>query len=197
MAKLKDDEIKWILDIDAKGVQGELKKFASAIDDLQQKNKVLNETIKEQKKALYDSEKELNMMIKTGKHGTKEFTDLASSIDSIKNNLGKMEKEVDDNKKAIDNQNKAYQETIKTMSVSDMTMNQLIKRSSELRKQLNNTSASLSPEAYAALSKELDEVRSRMSVVGNSNNSLIQSLSSIRGPVGLATLGIVVFVTAL
>jgi len=42
MAKLKDDQIRWILSLDAKGVQGELVQVSSAIDKLKKDNVSLN-----------------------------------------------------------------------------------------------------------------------------------------------------------
>jgi hypothetical protein len=42
MAKLKDDEIRWILSLDAKGVQGELRALSSTAERLRGENKQLN-----------------------------------------------------------------------------------------------------------------------------------------------------------
>mgnify|MGYP000968913066 CR=1 FL=1 len=39
MAKLKDDNIRWILELDAKGVQGELNTLSSSTDRLKKENR--------------------------------------------------------------------------------------------------------------------------------------------------------------
>ncbi|MDR0865336.1 MAG: hypothetical protein LBO74_10470 [Candidatus Symbiothrix sp.] len=44
--KLKDDQIRWVLSLDAKGVQGELQTFSSVVANTTKENEKLNDELK-------------------------------------------------------------------------------------------------------------------------------------------------------
>lgn len=72
----------------------------------------------------------------------------------------------------------------KTLSVNELTMEQLRKRAGELQRQLDKTSLATDPEAYKKLQNALKEVDGRMGEVRDSGKSFIQKMGEAPGPVG-------------
>ncbi|NDV46195.1 hypothetical protein D0T49_03955 [Paludibacter sp. 221] len=154
--KLKDDEIKWILDVDSSKAQ-------QGIHSLNKENKELEATNKSLRKSMND-------LIAAGKKESDEYKKLDAEIK--KNN-----KTISENKKKVD-------ELEKSMGIEALTMAQLRKRAKELQTQLNHTSKATNPEAYAKLEKELGKVTNRINDLNGKNKQVNKSFSTIRG--GLA-----------
>lgn len=178
MAKLRNDEIRWILSVDAQGAQAEVQKFASSIDRLKKENKELAEFTNQAKESLKKQKEELRELAQQGKKNSAEYQQLSKEIARTKDDIDDNTKAVAANNKAIDEQNKKLGEYIKTMKVEDMTMSQLRKRAKELQSQLDRTSKSLSPESYAKLEKELNGVRERMKAL---NSTAVSFSETMRG----------------
>ena len=175
MAKLKDDHIRWILEVDAKGVQGEIQKLSSVSVQLTNKNKELTKELQTAEKAMNSAEKAMLRLEAAGKTTTKEYERAKVSFDQNAEAVGVFRKQIDNNTKAIQANEKAIDQKIKTMKIEDMTMRQLQQRAKSLQSQLNNTAKSTSPEAYAQLEKELSEVNSRMGVLKGTSDNLSKS----------------------
>lgn len=132
--KLTEDELKWILSVDATKAQQEVRA-------LSKDNSKLNTTNKELKERMID-------LIATGKKESDEFKNLS--------------KEVERNNEKID-KNKAKIKALEgTMGISALTMAQLRKQAKDLQRQLDNTSQATHPEEWNQLNQNLLEVRSRM-----------------------------------
>lgn len=132
--KLTEDELKWILSVDATKAQQEVRA-------LSKDNGKLNTTNKELKDRMID-------LIATGKKESEEFNRLS--------------KEVEQNNEKID-KNKAKIKALEgTMGISALTMAQLRKQAKDLQRQLDNTSQATHPEEWNQLNQNLLEVRSRM-----------------------------------
>jgi len=187
MAKksFSQDEIKWILSVDAQGAQGEVQKYSSRIQQLttsvkeyEAANKSTNEYIKKQ-------EKELKKLEREDKKNSSEYRSLSKKIQEAKLNVEQNTKAITANNRAISDQNNKLKEVIRTMKIEDMTMSQLRSRAKQLQSQLDRTSRSLSPESYAKLQTELNRVRSRMDQLTVSSKSLNdtagKSTSILRG----------------
>jgi len=128
--KLKDDEIKWILSLDASKTQQEIHKVTLESKELANTNKALA--------------KDMRDLEAQGKKNGEAWNNLKSSYDQ--------------NSKSIATNTLKIKEHEKTLGYDNMTMQQLKKTSNDLLKQLDNTSKSLHPEAYAKLEKELQAV---------------------------------------
>lgn len=159
MAKLKDDEIKWVLSLNSSQAQQEIGKLNNANKQLSQGNKDL-------RRAMLDLEAQ-------GKKNSTEYKNLQKSLEQ--------------NNAAIDANKLKVKELEKTMGLTDLTMGQLKKRASELQRQLDNTSLSTNPEQYKKLDKELNQVRGRMAELRTSGKSMTDQLGMIPGPVGMVT----------
>lgn len=79
--------------------------------------------------------------------------------------------------KEISNVREEIQKETKALNLNGMTMNQLKKHASSLRKELDNTAQSLEPEKYAELSKRLGEVDVRMKELRGHAATLKDSLT--------------------
>ena len=132
--KLTEDELKWILSVDATKAQQELRA-------LNKDNNKLNTSNKELKERMIE-------LVATGKKESEEYKNLS--------------KEVEKNNTAID-KNKAKIKALEgTMGVGTLTMSQLRKQAKDLQRQLDNTSQATHPEEWNKLNQNLLNVRSRM-----------------------------------
>ncbi|MDR0829019.1 MAG: hypothetical protein LBN95_02780 [Prevotellaceae bacterium] len=186
MAKLSDDKIRWILELDSKGVQGELKQVSSVMRELEQENKNLAGSNRETVKEMKELEKQMLKLEKAGKENTDAYKNLSSQYNASKQNIAENTQLIDQNNKKIVEQGKKYDDVVKSMKITDMTMNQLKQRAASLGKQLDETSMEADPKAYKALQKELTEVNNRMFSVKNGQKSLLDQFSAMHNPIGSA-----------
>ena len=146
--RISQDQIQFVVDVKAEKVQQEVHKLQVSTDNLQKTNK-----------------KYLESLIKleaAGKKGSEEWKNL--------------NKEYKSNNKIIRENKKAIAELTSQLKTSDLTMNQLKKQARDLRRQLDNTSKSLNPEAYRELEGRLRSVTERMNELKESAKSIKNSL---------------------
>ena len=74
--RLRDDEIRWVLNLDAKGVQGEFQKLSSATAKLTQENKNLAGSNRETEKEMKGLERQMKKLEKTNQTNTKTYREL-------------------------------------------------------------------------------------------------------------------------
>ena len=195
--KLQDDHIRWILDIEAKGVQAELQKITSSSIQLANANKILNNEIKDAEKQMKECLKEMKLLEKQGLQHSNAYKHYENTLESARADIEDYTKRIAENTQKIAENDKNHKEIIKTMNLEDMTMSQLKQRAADLQKQMDHTSASLSPEAYKKLESELNEVNKRIDVVKNTNKSLLGQLAGMNHPIGTAAKAVQGFGTAL
>ncbi|MBN1989358.1 MAG: SHOCT domain-containing protein [Bacteroidales bacterium] len=189
MAKLKDDQIKWILSLDAKGVQGEVNALSNKIRTLKVENTRLNKEMKDASKQMKEAEKAMVALEKAGDTSSNKYKELKGTFEGARDEIAAYSNKVKENSVAIKEEEESLNKLEKTMQVGDMTMTQLRKRANDLQKQLDNTSEAADPAAYAQLQTELSSVRGRMGDLKNSGKSLGEQLTSMPGPVGLVAKG--------
>lgn len=179
MAKLKDDQIRWILSLDAKGVQGELTTISSVTQRLIDDNKKLEAELKAATRQMSAAEKEMKKLSAAGKEDSEAFREAQATYDSAANDVADYKKRIRDNTKAITENKAKTEEMVKTLKIEDMTMNQLKQRAYELQKQLDNTSKKADPEVYKALDNELTEVKNRMGELKKGAKDVESSLGGL------------------
>lgn len=160
--KLTNDEIKFILSLDAKGVQSEIINVSSKAQDLIQKNKELGSELKVVEKDMDKLQAQMSKLAAAGDTSSEKYERLRMAFLATADDANDLRYQIDSNNKSIDNYNKKADLLIQTLKIEDMTMDQLKKRAEELEKQFNKTSQSTDPAAYDALQGKLDEVRGRM-----------------------------------
>lgn len=186
MSKISQDEIKWILNMDAKGIQSEIAKVSAGTKVMTAENGKLKRELKETEKIMNQSASAMQRMEENGKKNTVEYRRASESFNSASREVKQFKTEIDANNKKIDENKNKIAELNKSMKLGDMTMNQLRNRARDLAKQLNSTSQAAEPEAYKALQKEQGAVVARMNEVRNSGKGLMDNMTAIPGPVGMA-----------
>lgn len=152
--RLTEDQIKWILSIEATEAQQEIRKLTKENRELEKANK--------------DRRQEMIRLEMQGKKDSNAWKNLNAVV-------------TENNQKLRTNQD-MIRELGKTMSISELTMGQLRKRAQDLQRQMDNTSKSLNPEEYAKLDKELGAVRGRMTELRDESKKM-GSLITSRGAI--------------
>ena len=195
--KLTDDNLRIILDVEAKGVQATLQQIASESFRLADANKQMKDEMKAAEKQMNDAAKTMEKLEKAGKTTSNAYDEAKKTFESAKGEVADYKQKIEQNTKAIADNEKQTKGIIETMKVQDMTMSQLKQRASELQQQLNNTSASLSPEAYKKLQGELTELNERMFVVKKTGKSMLDQFALMNNPIGSAAQSVQGFIQAL
>lgn len=162
MAKLKDDQISWNLNLDAKGVQAELTTLSSRSKDLTQQNKLLQTELQASNKQMRDAQKEMARLEAAGKKGSEAYKELKATVEACSGEITQNTKLIAANERQIKANNKLADEMVKTLGIEDMTMQQLRRTAKELQLQLDRTAQSSNPEQFSKLDAQLKAVRSRM-----------------------------------
>lgn len=197
MAKLSEDQINWMLNLNSSGVQGEINSLTGQIRDLEKENRNLNGSLKETQKELDAMEKEMSKLEKAGKTNTETYAKLSQQHAATRQRIQQLNKEIANNGKSIaDNKNKIGELT-KNMNLSEMSMSQLRKRASELKTQLDVTSAAANPKEYKQLQQQLSATEGAMATLNRRNLSLTKQLSGMPGVIGMVGRSVTSLGTAL
>lgn len=172
MAKLTDDQLRFIIDIEATGAQGQINTLQASISKLETETKEYGDSLRKTNKDISDMEKQLRKMAKEGKEGTIVYDSLSKELNKAKEKAAGFEKSIKDNTSKINANKKSVKELTDGLKVNQMTMQQLRDRASQLRKQLDMTSASASPDAYRKLRKELSNTEKAMGKLGKQSNTI-------------------------
>lgn len=152
--RLSEDELRWILSIDASEAEQEIHKYNI-------ENKKLITHNKELRKAMLELEK-------AGKTNSQEYRNLTNLVNQNNNAI------------ALNRQRVSALEG--TLGLTSLTMAQLKKKAKDLQRQLDNTSQALHPEEYNRLQHELNQTRNRMEelrVSGRQTGSVLGESSGI------------------
>jgi chromosome segregation ATPase len=149
-------------------------------------NKQLKTDLKDAEAQMKAAAKAMEQMEKAGKTNSAAYAEQKGTFEEARKEVLSYREQIDANTKALADNDKQTKETIKSMNIQDMTMSQLKQRASELSAQMNNTSQSLSPEAYKKLQQELSQVNGRMFEVQISGKSLLDQFASMHNPIGQA-----------
>ena len=154
--KLTEDQIKWILSLDASGAEREVNKLSKENSKLAERNK--------------DVRRSLQQLEAQGKKNSENYRTLSEEYrknsDQLQTNRLMM--------KRLDEQ----------MGVANLTMTQLKRRAKDLQTQLNNTSKTLHPEEWNNLNKQLTETKERMGELKNSAGEIEKQMNKSAQLVG-------------
>lgn len=201
MAKLRDDEIRWILSLDAKGVQSELTGLSSKSIQLTNDNKKLTAELKQVDKWLKEAEKDMLKYSQAGDTTSQSYQRAKTSFDQLNQSAANLRQQIVNNNKAIKENDDMANQIIRTMRVEDMTMEQLKKRARELEIQLNKTSVAADPKAYNQLDNELNAVEKRMGELKNGGDetasmfsgTLAKGIVAVTAAIAIAKQGFKIF----
>lgn len=167
MAKgLTEDQINWILSVDASEAQQEIRKLVKTNRELVNVNK--------------ERRQELIKLEAQGKKETEEYKNL--------------EAEIKKTSQAISTNNNLVGELEKKLDITGLTMSQLKKKARDLQRQLDQTVQSANPEEYQALQNELDRVRGRMDELRTAGRHVQNEMSYTEKAVSKVTVAMKLFV---
>lgn len=181
MAKLSDDLLKFVIDLDASGAQGQINTLTSEIAKLEKENKSLQKTISANEKELKSLEKQMSKLERAGKTNTSEFERLQKAYTSTRNNSQQLRTELNANTQKINQNKQAAQQLTSSLKINQMTMNQLRERARQLQQQLDATSKAANPEQYKKLQRELQATQARMSDLNKKSKSVSGTMKVFAG----------------
>ena len=158
MAKLTDDQLRFIIDLDASGAQGRINTLQVEISKLEKENRNCAGSIRETEKEIASMEKEMAKLAKQGQTTSSRYQELAKRISDGRNSIAELQSTIRSNDATIAGHTKQIDQLTSGLKLSDMTMKQLRERATQLKKQLEVTSASANPKQYKALQRELSNV---------------------------------------
>lgn len=164
--KLTEDQINWILSVDASEAQQEIRKLVKTNRELVNVNK--------------ERRQELIKLEAQGKKETEEYRNL--------------EAEIKKTSQAISTNNKLVGELEKKLDITGLTMSQLKAKARDLQRQLDQTVQSTHPEEYNALQNELDRVRGRMDELRASGRHVQKEMSYTEKAISKVTIAMKLFV---
>lgn len=164
--KLTEDQINWILSVDASEAQQEIRKLVKTNRELVNVNK--------------ERRQELIKLEAAGKKETEEYKNL--------------EAEVKKANQTISENNMIMGELEKKLDITGLTMAQLKKKARDLQRQLDQTVQSIHPDEYQALQNELDHVRGRMDELRAAGRHVQKEMSYTEKAVSKLTVAMKLFV---
>lgn len=164
--KLTEDQINWILSVDASEAQQEIRKLVKTNRELVNVNK--------------ERRQELIKLEAQGKKETEEYRNL--------------EAEIKKTSQAISTNNKLVGELEKKLDITGLTMSQLKAKARDLQRQLDQTVQSTHPEEYNALQNELDRVRGRMDELRAAGRHVQNEMSYTEKAISKVTIAMKLFV---
>lgn len=167
MAKgLTEDEMKWILSVDASQAQQEIRKLVKTNRELVNVNK--------------ERRQELIKLEAAGKKETEEYKNLEAEIKKTSQSISKNNLKIGELEKKLD--------------ITGLSMVQLKKKARDLQRQLDQTVQSANPEEYQALQNELDRVRGRMDELRTAGRHVQNEMSYTEKAVSKVTVAMKLFV---
>ena len=147
-SRLTEDQIKWILTLDASAAEKEINSLIKVNKELQEANKGV--------------QKEMRQLEAAGKKESDEYRNLNGVLRENNNTLKANREQI----KRLENQ----------MGLANLSMSQLRRRAQDLERQMNQTSRNLHPEEWNKLQKELTETRSKMDELKKAGKQAEESL---------------------
>lgn len=142
--KLSEDQIKWILSLDASDAEKGVNQLTKKSIELTNRNK--------------DLRKSMQQLEAQGKSNTENYR--------------KLSEEYKNNSKQISSNRQLVKGLEQQMGVTALSMVQLKRRSQDLQRQLDNTSQALHPDEWNRLNAMLTETRNRMSELKNAGKEI-------------------------
>lgn len=183
MAKLTDDQLRFIIDIEANGAQGQINSLSAEIGKLEKQNASLSSSISKVNNELEKQEKKLAKMEAAGKTNTAAYKQLAQSVEANRQKQAQLSTQLKQTQNALDKDREKVAQFTSSLKLNQMTMQQLRERASQLRRQLDVTSKAASPETYKRLSSELAKTEAQMGKLSKKSQSLNSMLLTAGGTI--------------
>lgn len=189
MAKLTDDQLRFIIDIEATGAQGQINTLNAEIGKLEKQNASLSSSLSKVNNELTKQEKKLAKMEAAGKTNTAAYRQLAQAVETNRQKQAQLSTQLKQTQNALDKDREKVAQFTSSLKLNQMTMQQLRERASQLRKQLDVTSKAASPETFKRLSNELAKTEAQMGKLGK-RTSLVGDIFRGTFGAGMAVQGV-------
>lgn len=190
MAKLTDDQLRFIIDIEANGAQGQINTLSAEIGKLEKQNASLSSSLNKVNNDLTKQEKKLAKMEAAGKTNTAAYRQLSAAVDANRQKQAQLSTQLKQTQNALDKDREKVAQFTSSLKLNQMTMQQLRERASQLRKQLDVTSKAASPETFKRLSNELAKTEAQMGKLGKKSSMVADIFKGTFGA-GMAYKGII------
>lgn len=132
MAKLTDDQLRFIIDLDASGAQGQINTLQTSISELEKENRNCAGSIRETEKEIASMEKEMAKLAKQGENTSDRYIDLAKGLKESRESVSELQAAIQKNNSTIADNKKKVDNLTSGLKLSDMTMKQLRDRTAQL-----------------------------------------------------------------
>ncbi len=183
MAKLTDDQLRFIIDIEATGAQGQINSLQAEISRLEKQNASFSSSLSKVNSEIAKQEKQLAKLEKAGKQNTDEYRKLSAATEQNRQKQAKLCDAIKLNSNIIDRNTDKMAQFTSSLKLNQMTMQQLRDRASQLRRQLDLTSKAASPETYRKLQNELADTEKAMGKLTERQKTLSQVFTMMWGGV--------------
>ena len=190
MAKLTDDQLRFIIDIEATGAQGQINTLSAEIGKLEKQNASLSSSLTKVNNELAKQEKKLAKMEAAGKTNTAAYRQLSAAVDANRQKQAQLSTQLKQTQNTLDKDREKVAQFTSSLKLNQMTMQQLRERASQLRKQLDVTSKAASPETFKRLSSELAKTEAQMGRLGKKSSMVADVFKGAFGA-GMAYKGII------
>ena len=190
MAKLTDDQLRFIIDIEANGAQGQINTLSAEIGKLEKQNASLSSSLNKVNNELTKQEKKLAKMEAAGKTNTAAYRQLSAAVDANRQKQAQLSTQLKQTQNALDKDREKVAQFTSSLKLNQMTMQQLRERAAQLRKQLDVTSKAASPETFKRLSSELAKTEAQMGKLGK-KTSMVGDIFKGTFGAGMAYKGII------
>lgn len=188
MGKLTDDQLRFIIDIEATGAQGQINTLNAEIGKLEKQNASLSSSLSKVNNELTKQEKKLAKMEAAGKTNTAAYRQLAQAVETNRQKQAQLSTQLKQTQNALDKDREKVAQFTSTLKLNQMTMQQLRDRAAMLRKQLDVTSKAASPETFKRLSNELAKTEAQMGKLGKKTSMVGDVFKGVFGA-GMAIKG--------
>lgn len=172
MAKLTDDQLRFIIDIEATGAQGQINTLQVEISKLEKQNASFSSSLSKVNSEIAKQEKQLAKLEKAGKQNTDEYRKLSAATEQNRQKQAQLSTQLKQNQSIVDRNREKMAQFTSSLKLNQMTMQQLRDRASQLRRQLDLTSKAASPETYKKLQKELANTEKAMGKMAKKTSSV-------------------------
>ena len=193
MGKLTDDQLRFIIDIEANGAQGQINSLSAEIGKLEKQNASLSSSLSKVNNELTKQEKKLAKMEAAGKTNTAAYRQLAQAVETNRQKQAQLSTQLKQTQNALDKDREKVAQFTSSLKLNQMTMQQLRERASQLRKQLDVTSKAASPETFKRLSNELAKTEAQMGKLGKKTSMVGDVFKGVFGA-GMAIKGIMMLI---
>lgn len=183
MAKLTDDQLRFIIDIEATGAQGHINTLNAEIGKLEKQNSSLSSSLTKVNNELTRQEKKLQKMEAAGKTNMTAYKQLTQSVEANRQKQAQLQTQLKQTQNTLDKDREKVAQLTSSLQLNQMTMQQLRERANQLRRQLDITSKSASPETYRTLQSELAKTEKQMGKLSEKTKTVNSVLTTAAGTI--------------